>query len=339
MLEKNMEKKMKSSILFPNNKDINGNQIIEYDSLCLRAASDDDRERDLFINNILYDRIKQGSIEMKESFLFINGEFWGMYVITEKYSEDFFSSHYNFPKENILYTTGDLTKNDTSQETIDFYNFMDSYSLKDLSDENNYKEVCKLIDIDTIIAHYSIGIYFAVIDWPNNNYGLWKYNGNKIDDNLYSDGKWRFINFDYDFTMGHSQGGFKEGKSQGKSYEYDMFTHVENSKQRAPTNLFIALLKNQEFKNKFIKYYEDFVENIGSMTKINTIIQEFDEEISILIGYSTSRWKGYLGGSKKENIIEAILTYKNKTLPEIKKFLEERPKYTLEHMKNYFKIK
>ena len=118
-----------------------------------------------------------------------------------------------------------------------------------------------------------------------------------------------------------------------------MFIHVENLKQRAPTNLFIALLKNQEFKNKFIKYYEDFVENIGSMTKINTIIQEFDEEISILIGYSTSRWKGYLGGSKKENIIEAILTYKNKTLPEIKKFLEERPKYTLEHMKNYFKIK
>ena len=45
------------------------------------------------------------------------------------------------------------------------------------------------MDIDSIIAYYSIGIYFAVIDWPNNNYGLWKYNGNKIDGNLYSDGK------------------------------------------------------------------------------------------------------------------------------------------------------
>ena len=39
---------------------------------------------------------------MKESFLFLNGEFWGMYVITEKFSEDFFLSHYNIPKEDLL---------------------------------------------------------------------------------------------------------------------------------------------------------------------------------------------------------------------------------------------
>ena len=87
---------------------------------------------------------------------------------------------------------------------MNLYNFMDSYSLKDLSNENNYKGVCKVMDIDSIIAHYSIGIYFAVYDWKNNNFGLWKYNRSKIDGNLYSDGKWRFMKYDYDFTMGHS---------------------------------------------------------------------------------------------------------------------------------------
>ena len=122
---------------------------------------------------------------MKEGFLFINGEFWGMYTLTEKYSEYFFASHYNLPTDNILYTTGDLTKEDVSQETIDFYNFMDEYALKDLSNEDNYKEVCKVVDVDSMIIHYAIGIYFAVVDWPNNNYGLWKYNGNLIDDNLF----------------------------------------------------------------------------------------------------------------------------------------------------------
>ena len=35
------KKKMKSSTLFPNNKDINGNKITEYDTLCIRAVSDD----------------------------------------------------------------------------------------------------------------------------------------------------------------------------------------------------------------------------------------------------------------------------------------------------------
>jgi hypothetical protein len=147
------------------------------------------------------------------------------------------------------------------------------------------------------------------------------------------------MNFDYDFTMGHTQGGFRGFKaSDSKGYEYDMFAHVENKKQRHPTNIFIALLKNEEFKNKFIEYYEGFVKNIVPMSIINPIIKEFDEEISILIGYSISRWKGYLGGTKKEYLLEAILIYKNKTLQEIKKFLEERPKYTLENMKKYFKI-
>ena len=107
-----------------------------------------------------------------------------MYVITEKYSEDYFSLHYNLPDDDIVYTTNDASE-DSPQEVIDIFNFMDSYSLKDLSDEQNYEEVSKVVDIDSIIAHYSIGIYFAVYDWPNNNYGLWKYKGNKIDGNLF----------------------------------------------------------------------------------------------------------------------------------------------------------
>ena len=31
---------------------------------------------------------------------------------------------------------------DTTKEITDLYNFMDLYSKKDLSNENNYKEVC-----------------------------------------------------------------------------------------------------------------------------------------------------------------------------------------------------
>ena len=354
------KKKMKTSTLFPNNKDINGNPITEYDSLCIRAASDDDRERDLLVNEILYGRRPEGVIEMKESFLFLNGEFWGMYVITEKYSEEYFASHYNLPSKNILYTTGSVDKEDTPQEIKDFFDFMNTYSSKDLSIEENYKEVCKVLDVDSAIKHYATGIYFAVQDWPNNNYGLWKYNGEKIEGNEYSDGRWRFINFDYDFTMGKTMGGGPPGPMKGsmkdstkgpmkgfmrgsmnsdaKSWEYDMFTHVENSGQRAPTNIYVALLKNEEFKNKFIEYYENYVNTIPTLDIVYPIIQQFDEEISFLVGYSISRWKGYLYSSKEESISESILNYRSKTLPSIKEFLENRPRCTLENMRKYFKI-
>lgn len=66
---------------------------------------------------------------------------------------------------------------------------MNTYSKKDLSNEDNYKEVSKVIDIDSLIENYSAGIYFAIKDWPNNNYGIWIYTGEKIDENPFSDGK------------------------------------------------------------------------------------------------------------------------------------------------------
>lgn len=104
---------IKSEVLFSNNKDINGNPITEYDSFCIKAVSDDNRDKDLFVNNILHGKILQCSMEMKEIFLFINGEFWGMYILTEKFSEKYFSTHYNLSEDYIFFTTGSLDEDTT----------------------------------------------------------------------------------------------------------------------------------------------------------------------------------------------------------------------------------
>ena len=75
------------------------------------------------------------------------------------------------------------------------------YSSKDLTDLKNYNDVCEVIDVESLIEHYAAGIYLATLDWPNMNFGMWKYNGTKIENNLYSNGKWRFLTFDLDFTI------------------------------------------------------------------------------------------------------------------------------------------
>ena len=293
------KKTIKSSTLFPNNKDINGNLITEYNSISLRAVPDEERSRDYFVNRIIHDRNLQTAYDMKECFLFLNGEFWGMYVITEKYSGDFFASHYNIPKEDVLFNKDGEIDESTPQEIIDIYNFMDVYSKKDLSNEVYYKEVCELLDIDTLIELYSTGIFIANTDWPGHNFGIWKYNAkNKTKDNKYE--KWRFMAYDFDYSMGNVlEGDF----GSLESYQYDMFKFIQKSKDEYPTNLFLSLFKNKEFKSKFIKSYENFVTNAMSMNIINPIIQKFNEDMSIFVGYSYSRWWGYLGGSKKEGIM------------------------------------
>ena len=328
------KKKIKSSTLFPNNKDYFGNPITEYDSISLRAITNEERARDFFVNRIIYKRNIVSTYDMKESFLFLNGEFWGMYVITEKFSDQFFLSHYNLPKEDLLYNKDGKYDEKTPKEIYNIYDFMDLYSQKDLSNNVYYKEVCNVIDIDSLIEQFSIGIFIANTDWPGHNFGIWKYNGTKnASDNIYYDGKWRFMIYDFDYSMGNVlEGDF----GTLEPYQYDMFDFIKGKeKDSHPTNLFLALLKNNEFKNKFMKSYENFVYKAMSMNIVNPIIEYFSEEISYFLGYSYMRWYGYLENSKEESIIRGIINYKIKVLPKLKKFYEERPKYTLENMKKY----
>ena len=56
--------------------------------------------------------------------------------------------------------------------------------------------------MDSLIDHYAANLYLATFDWPNHNFGLWKNNGNKIEGNEFSDGKWRFMTYDLNYTVG-----------------------------------------------------------------------------------------------------------------------------------------
>ena len=95
-------KKIKSSTLFPNNKDINGNPINEYDSISLRSIPNEERSRDFFVNKIIHETKNQATLDMKESILFLNGELWGMYTITEKFSKDFLKVIIIFQKKILF---------------------------------------------------------------------------------------------------------------------------------------------------------------------------------------------------------------------------------------------
>ena len=323
--------KIKSETLFPNNYDINGNLITEYDSFSLRAIPSQDRARDQFSIRLIKDREFQTTYYAKNAVLFLNGEYWGMYAIIEKFSSQFFASHYGILKDDVVYIKEQEIKEGPSQEYLNLKNFMRLYSKKDLSDEKNYKDVCDIIDIDSFIDHYAANIYLATYDWPNHNFGMWKNNGKKIDGNLYSDGRWRFMTYDLDYTVGETYEDF--GGVEG--YQYDTFKHMERGQNYEPTNLFVALLKNEQFKNKFVKVYEEYAYNIMSIDKAMPLLQEFYENITPMLCYSQSRWWGYFGGTRLETIAYAKNEFCNKVLPKMQKFFEERPKYTLDHMKEY----
>ena len=326
--------KIKSNTLLPNNLDKDGNLITEYDSISLRSVHLLDRLRNQLSLNLIHDRKFQATTDFKSCVLFLNGEYWGMYALMEKFSSDFFSKHYVIPKNNVVYFKQYEIEEGPKEEYNNIMNFMSLYSKKDLSNTVLYQEICDKIDIDSFIEHYAANIYIGTYDWPNHNFGMWKYNGSKIDENKYSDGKWRFMSYDLDHTLGETYEDF--GGVEG--YEYDNFQHMDKRKTYPPTNLFVALFKNKEFKTKFEKIYEYYVNELMISDKLNLLLEEYKENITDLICSSQTRWWGYFSGTKLQVYAYIKNKFHSTFLPDLQKFFEERPKNTLDHMKNYLSL-
>lgn len=320
--------------VIPGNYDWEGNLIDKYDSISLRAVGEEGRLRDGFAQKLVADRDSLTTQDMQKCAVFLNGEYWGLYEMIEKLSDYFIETNYGIDKKDVAMIKNNELEEGPQEEYDSFVGFCNRYSNLDLTNDANYKAVCDFIDIDSLIDHYAAGLYLGTYDWPNRNCGMWRNTGEVIEGNPYSDGKWRFISFDYDYTMGKTYADF--GGVEG--YAYDSFRHMENidrTEKLAPTNLFLKLLKNKNFRDRFANVYCDYANEILTPEKAEKMIEVYSKEYTEPLAQTTVRWWGFFGGSKESNLSYNREQYQTKTLPQIQTFFRERKKYTLEDMRNY----
>ena len=314
----------KSSInckLLKDNYDMNGKLIEEYKSFSLRQVNSESRLRDKFTTDFFRKR-NLTTAEMRPAVLFLNGEYWGLYIIAEQFTSSFIESHYKIPEKDVAMIKQYNIEEGPESEYKDFMDFAYKYSNMDLTDEKNYLEVSKQVDFISLMEHYAAGIYFGITDWPGYNFGLWRNMGEKIDGNEYSDGRWRLITYDLDKTLLNSSN--------------DDWIHMQMRSSGTPAKLYTSLLQNPDFKKEFAILYCDFINGIVSMDKVIPMLEDYKENYTELITYSQLRWKSY-----QNSKLEGYAHYKNQylqTLDYFYKYFPERNNYTLQHMKNYLNL-
>ena len=315
--------------LFKDNYNINGILITSYKSFSLRSVYENTRLNDKFCWDLFKNRKDLTSANMRNVIVFLNGEYWGLYTLQEKVDNYFFENNYLIPHENISLSKNGETEEGPPEEWDKLFQFGKEYSKKDLSDKSIYEEIKNYIDIDSFIDFFATGIYISIGDWPLRNSGEWRNIGLQQKGNKYSDGKWRFTIFDLDYSMGNEFGGVGEVTS-------DNFKFIEE-KNMYPSNLFIILLKkNKEFQIKFINVYCDFANEVFNFIKVNELIKEYKEKMLDIVSYSQLRWWGW--DSKLEGFSYFRQRYL-KALDTISDFFERRPQYTLQHLKDFLKLK
>ena len=321
--------------IFPENYDVNHDLIEEYKSFALRNVFSEERIKDELANILLYGREYQSISTTKKCVLFLNGEYWGFYIMIEKFSENYIASHFDIPKERVsLIKEGELS-NGEEYELALYNNFFYEYSRRDVTSQLTYEEISNFVDLDSLIEHYVTGIYLGTWDWPAHNDGVWRYNGEKIEDKPYTDGKWRYISFDFDYSMGASFPMWGEIEQQ-EPYEIDNLKGLE-MRRNVPTILFLPLLNNEDFRNKYINRFCDFMNDVLNLDRIDPIIDDYKENYLDMLANGKLRWKGYEYSNEKE----AFANYKiifSKILDDIRTFFTERPKYAIQHMIDYLNL-
>ena len=221
-----------------------------FESVVLRNSGNDwmrTNMRDAAITSLMIDSNLDFQ-SFKTVSTYINDNYWGLYNLREKVSENLIASKHNVNPNNITLLTNNAEIVDgDNQEYLDLISFV---SNNDLTIEENYNYVSEQIDIDNFIMYNVAQIYMDNRDYPGNNIKYWKVPG----------GKWRWILYDTDFGFA---GQWWDDWEQNYSYYFDTLEFVISGNQTTWANpqwatlLQRKLLENINFRNRFINRYAD----------------------------------------------------------------------------------
>ena len=222
-------------------------ELKKYKTFLLRNGGNDcdyTKIRDPFIQKLFSDRdyTTQGS---RPAVVFINGEYWGLYSIQEDYSDNYLQYNYDIDKNDVVMIKRGELEEGLPEDSELYSELVDLYSA-DLSDDKNYQKLCDVFDVQSSIDYFCTLLLTANEDCIfnyDNNWRIWR--SRSVTDNPYQDGKWRFMLYDTEFSLGL----YKDGMNANDN-------SIETAKA---CKMFDSLMKNDEYKKQFVLSYMDML--------------------------------------------------------------------------------
>ena len=190
--------------------------------------------------------------------LFLNGEYWGVYYLTEKYDENYVEHYYSVNRDNVIMIKNNGLETGTAADFATYEKMRNFIEQADMRKEENYKKSCELIDMDSFIDYYATEIYIARnIDWPEGNFALWRSRG--VSERNYEDGKWRWMLFDVNTDS-----------LRGGLVDHDTLAYVLET-----CPMFENLSQNSQFRNAFSKRLREIRDSVFEEQLANEKIDEY----------------------------------------------------------------
>lgn len=248
--------------------------------------------------------------------VFLNGEFWGIYESREQYDNRYLDYHYEgVGKDDVVYLDRDWTNEnadlflpDTNEMLTDrivydegpsedealyrdIFNYT-KYLMLHASESDNYTELSAYVDIDNLIDYIFVYLYCDNIDWPGNNFKLWRTSIERSNGDTYgADGKWRFMIHDFDLAFDNPG---------NNTLEYAVKSSMDDTSPRQPgfaAKELDGLFKNEKFRDRFAQRAAAYMSTALSEENMTSVIQKLISEREAVKGYDLLRWNNMSGTS------------------------------------------
>lgn len=313
------------SIKYPN---FSNQKEINHERLILRNSGSDWRKaqiRDPFAQRLMEDVSNVQTQGFQPSVVFINGEYWGILNIRQRYDDNFIRNKYGVKKFDLIEENRSKHGGKTK-----YVQLLNQITRNNIESNKNYEKILTKIDVENLIDYHILQIFAMNTDQPVKNSAWWK--------SVELDNKWRWMWFDLDDTFGFNK--YNNYDRNGFIFstlkeDIDADVKFDKKKKRKPrwspntlskTRLFRSFVKNKRFQKKLINRFADL---LNTVFQPEHAIPMLDSLLDITSPYQKEnylRWHYPDPEVRLENI------------DEIKTFLTFRGECITSHIIEYFKL-
>lgn len=230
--------------------------------------------------------------------LFLDGLYWGLYLIEERPDAAFLSSTLGGEREGWdALNSGEVVDGDSAawEELL-------ALAEEDLSDPANYSEISSILDIESFCDYMILNLALGNEDWPAKNWWAGRPRT--------EDGRWIFLTWDLELTMVELEGDY-----------------LDVADEDTPGELLQALRANEEFAVSFGDRAHRALANDGALVPEALAARwaELGAQIDPGVIAESARWGDHWRDARGEDT--ELYTYEGHWLPEHARVRDEHLPY------------
>lgn len=285
--------------------------------------------RDAFIQTLAAD-LHVETQHYQPAVLFINGEYWGIHNMRDRYNKHHFEAHYGLAENEITVMENNARfKFGNTAGTAHYHSMYNFVAANNMAVNALFGTAETMMDMESFTDFQFTHIFSMNTDWPGNNVLYWRHlrDGYSPESGV-RDGRWRWMMLDTDFGFGldlfyvpgHEQGAAHNTLAMAMAPDGPGWPNPPWS-----TQLLRELLENQNYRHYFINRFADLLNTTFSAVHVGAVLDSIRDLLEPEMQEHIHRWRS---PAEMGDWLTEIQRMRN--------FAQQRPTYMRNHIRQSF---